>query len=86
MDFATDPLAERPVHDLMPCDRALALELAGHDPRGEMRVVVRSDVHPGAGEGGADQYCNLFGIHAGDITWGRCTPGPLKPRPGVPDL
>src|SRR5580698_5365792 len=64
VDFPPHALAERLVDELVAGDGALADEFTRNDACGKVRVVVRFDPHLRNGEGGADQLCNLFRIHA----------------------
>src|ERR1700731_5010702 len=60
VDFPPHALAERFVDELVAGDSAFADEFTRDDACGEMRVVVRFDLHLRLGEGRADELCDLF--------------------------
>ena len=64
MNLPSHALTERFVDELVTGKTALAGKFTRHHARGEVRVVVRFDLHLRLGEGGADELSNLFRIHA----------------------
>lgn len=63
MNLGPHAWAERPVDELMAGEAALAGKFRRDDACRKMRVVVRFDPDFGPREAGADELCNLFGIH-----------------------
>lgn len=63
MNLATDPLAERAVHELMARQRALALELLGDYDGFIVTLAVRADLGTGAGERGFDDFGDFARVH-----------------------
>src|SRR5580692_7465905 len=65
VDLTPHALAERPVHQLMACQRPQALEGCPDQQRDEVRVVIRLHFHARVGDGLADQVRDLLWVHIG---------------------
>ena len=65
MDLPAHERTECLIYELMPGKGPQPRELAGHDPRGEMSIVVGLHAHIGAGQSGTDQVGDAVGGHDG---------------------